>query len=100
MGVGRFHQKTQFSVIIVVNIVNVSHYPQTHYVAKNSLELVVILLTQPTKCWDHRCEPQYQDIPLSVESSMTVVNYKNVLLALNLLRLGILNILTTYKKAN
>lgn len=47
-----FTKGHKVSVIIVVNIVKFSRH-----VAQNGLELVVILLTQPTKFWDYRCEP-------------------------------------------
>jgi hypothetical protein len=32
----------------------------SHYVAQADLELMILLL-QPSECWDYRCEPPYTD---------------------------------------
>lgn len=36
----------------------------SHPIAQASLELVVVLIPQPQKCWDYGCEPPLQ-APLS-----------------------------------
>lgn len=35
-------------------VVSVSDYPQSPYIAKGGLELLILLCLPTSKCWDHR----------------------------------------------